>query len=104
MYAHVPPLRCASATTCIASVDLPDDSGPKISTILPRPRPPPAPGREAARERARGDRLDADVAALPQLHDRSLAELLLDLPESHLESLLAVHLEPLLCVSARCAA
>jgi hypothetical protein len=40
MYAQMPPLRCASATTCIASVDLPDDSGPKISTTRPRGRPP----------------------------------------------------------------
>ena len=36
----MPPLRCASATTCIASVDLPDDSGPKISTMRPRGKPP----------------------------------------------------------------
>src|SRR5438128_10042660 len=40
MYAHVPPLRCASATTCMASVDLPEDSGPQISTTRPRGRPP----------------------------------------------------------------
>src|SRR5581483_11590071 len=33
-------LRCASATTCMASVDFPDDSGPKISTIRPRGSPP----------------------------------------------------------------
>src|ERR1043165_9836574 len=36
----MPPLRCASATTCMARVDLPDDSGPKISTTRPRGRPP----------------------------------------------------------------
>src|SRR3954447_2617475 len=36
----MPPLRCASATTCMASVDLPDDSGPKISTTRPRGKPP----------------------------------------------------------------
>src|SRR4029078_3502418 len=40
MYAQMPPLRCASATTCMASVDLPDDSGPKISTTRPRGKPP----------------------------------------------------------------
>ena len=28
MYAQIPPFRCASATTCMASVDFPDDSGP----------------------------------------------------------------------------
>ena len=36
----MPPLRWASATTCIASVDLPDDSGPKISMTRPRGKPP----------------------------------------------------------------
>src|SRR5664279_4727158 len=36
----MPPLRWASATTCMARVDLPDDSGPKISTTRPRGRPP----------------------------------------------------------------
>src|SRR3954468_23067111 len=36
----MPPLRWASATTCMASVDLPDDSGPKISTTRPRGKPP----------------------------------------------------------------
>ena len=48
MYAHTPPLRCASATTCVASVDLPDDSGPKISTIRPRGRPPMPSARSSA--------------------------------------------------------
>ena len=58
----------------------------------------PAPGqaadaeREVERERTGGDGLDADVAALAQLHDRALAELLVDLAERHLECLLAVHL------------
>ena len=36
----MPPLRWASATTCMARVDFPDDSGPKISTIRPRGSPP----------------------------------------------------------------
>src|SRR5207248_1743214 len=36
-------------------------------------------------ERAGGDGGDADVAVLPQPHDRALAELLLDLADGHLE-------------------
>src|SRR5690348_4095762 len=36
----MPPAFCASATTCRASVVLPDDSGPKISTTRPRGMPP----------------------------------------------------------------
>ena len=32
MKAAMPPAFCASATTCSATVVLPDDSGPKIST------------------------------------------------------------------------
>src|SRR5256885_533173 len=43
----------------------------------------------------------ATVATLPQFHDRPLADLLFDLPEGHLECLLAVHLEPLSCLAAR---
>ena len=59
----------------------------------------PAPGksadteREVERERTRGDGFDADVAPLAQLHDRALAELLVDLGECHIECLLAVHCE-----------
>ena len=41
MYADSPPARCACAITCIATVDLPAISGPKISVILPRGMPPP---------------------------------------------------------------
>ena len=44
----MPPLRCASATTCMASVDLPDDSGPKISTMRPRGSPPMPSARSSA--------------------------------------------------------
>ena len=45
----MPPLRCASATTCIASVDLPEDSGPKISTTRPRGKPPTPRARSRGR-------------------------------------------------------
>ena len=44
----MPPLRWASATTCMARVDLPDDSGPKISTTRPRGRPPMPRARSSA--------------------------------------------------------
>src|SRR5215813_12149802 len=38
--AAMPPCFCASATTCSATVVLPLDSGPKISTTRPRGKPP----------------------------------------------------------------
>ena len=38
--AAMPPCFCASAMACMASVVLPDDSGPKISITLPRGYPP----------------------------------------------------------------
>ena len=40
MNAASPPSFCASAMTCSESVVLPDDSGPKISMMRPRGRPP----------------------------------------------------------------
>src|SRR5712691_7347899 len=40
MKAQMPPFFCASATQWSASVVLPDDSGPKISTTRPRGSPP----------------------------------------------------------------
>ena len=36
----MPPFFCASAITCSAMVVLPDDSGPKISLMRPRGKPP----------------------------------------------------------------
>jgi hypothetical protein len=65
---------------------LPDDSAPGQAAD---------PEREVEGQRAGRDRLDPDVPPLAQLHDRALAELLLDLAERHLEGLVAVHLEPL---------
>ena len=49
MYAQMPPLRCASATTWVARVVLPEPSGPKISTTLPRGMPPMPSARSSAR-------------------------------------------------------
>src|SRR5213079_2470986 len=40
MKAQMPPFFCASATVWSASVVLPEDSGPKISTTRPRGKPP----------------------------------------------------------------
>src|SRR5262249_41293751 len=40
MKAQMPPFFCASATVWSASVVLPEDSGPKISTTRPRGSPP----------------------------------------------------------------
>src|SRR3974390_580775 len=40
MKAQMPPFFWASATQCSASVVLPEDSGPKISTMRPRGNPP----------------------------------------------------------------
>src|ERR1700743_1715875 len=40
MKAQMPPFFCPSATVCSASVVLPDDSGPEISTTRPFGRPP----------------------------------------------------------------
>ena len=40
MNAASPPTFCASAMMCSDSVVLPDDSGPKISTMRPRGTPP----------------------------------------------------------------
>ena len=40
---------------------------------------------------AGGHRLDAQTALLAHLHDRALAELLLDLPEGHVECFLSLH-------------
>ena len=43
-------------------------------------------------ECASRDRFDPHVAPLPQLHDRALAELLVDLTQGHLEGFRPVHL------------
>src|SRR6266545_123927 len=66
----------------------------------------PTPGQASDAERdvegegAGGDGGHADVAALSQLHDGALAELLLDLADGHLERLVAFHDGTLLVVCA----
>ena len=58
----------------------------------PSPRQAADPEREVERERTGRDRFDPHVSSLPELHDRTLAELLLDLAERHVERLFPVHL------------
>src|SRR5207248_2286628 len=52
------------------------------------------------RQGARGDGLDGHVCALAHAHDRTLAELLVDLAQSHLECLVSFHRTPFLSWSA----
>ena len=67
----------------------------------------PAPGQaadaegEVERQRAGGDGLDGHGGLLAHLHDRALAELLLDLAEGHVEVLLTVHRAVLSCGGVR---
>ena len=85
MNAAMPPVFCASATTCRAIVVLPEDSGPKISVTRPRGNPPTP--------RAASSEIDpveitetgtmASFAAEPQ--NRPFAKLLFDLSERLLE-------------------
>src|SRR5947208_5367183 len=50
MNAQIPPRRCASAITWYTSVVLPEDSGPKTSTMRPRGSPPIPRARSSASE------------------------------------------------------
>ena len=84
MKAAMPPSRWALATTCRASVVLPLDSGPKISTT--RPQGMPWPPRAMSNERLPvGDAADRRGGADAQRHDRPFAELLLDLGQRVLQ-------------------
>ena len=56
----MPPFRWASATTCIARVVLPELSGPKISTIRPRGRPPIPRAKSS-------DRAPVEMDSIPRL-------------------------------------
>src|SRR5436305_2904676 len=49
MNAHIPPVLCASASVWYSSVVLPDDSGPKTSTMRPRGMPPTPSARSSDR-------------------------------------------------------
>ena len=79
----MPPVFCASATTCSAIVVLPDDSGPKISKMRPRGKPP-MPSADIHRDRSgRNHRNRHDRVFRTQPQDRAFAELLLDLAQGN---------------------
>ena len=84
MKAAMPPAFWAWATTCNASVVLPLDSGPKISTIRPLGMPCPPRARSS-------DRLPVGIPSIwrgtlaAQGHDGPFAELLLDLRQRVLQ-------------------
>ena len=72
------------AMTWRASVVLPDDSGPKISTTRPRGIPPMPSAASTASEPV-GMTATARLGPLAQAHDRPLAELPLDLRQRRLD-------------------
>ena len=88
MKATTPPRAWASAMTCWQTVVLPDDSGPKISVIRPRGMPPTPSARSSAIEPGR-DRVDHELLARAELHDRAAPELLLDRGEGGVDRLAA---------------
>src|SRR5256885_206432 len=55
---------------------------------------PADPQRHVEGQRPRRDHVDLHVGVLAQAHDRTLAELLLDLTERHLEGLVMLHWNP----------
>ncbi len=57
-----PPRFCASATTCNATVVLPEDSGPNISITLPRGNPPTPSATSSARH-------PVEITLIPGLTD-----------------------------------
>ena len=69
---------------------MPEDSGPKISTMRPRGRPPMPSARSSASDPVEID-AGRDLAVVAHPHDRALAELALDLAEGDVEGLLAIH-------------
>ena len=80
MNAASPPAFCASAMTCSESVVLPDDSGPKISTMRPRGTPPTPRAASTPIEPVEIALIGGELLR-PQAHDRAFAELALDLRE-----------------------
>src|SRR5207253_843048 len=57
----------------------------------PAPREPADPEGKVERERPRRDSSDGDLGLVAHPHDGSLAELALDLAQSGVQSLLAIH-------------
>ena len=85
MNAHTPPSFWASAMMWYISVVLPEDSGPKTSTMRPRGTPP-IPSARSSDERPGRHDPDTHLGALvAHAHDGALAELAFDLGERALE-------------------
>ena len=68
---------------------MPDDSGPKISTMRPRGSPPIPSARSSESEPVEIAPID-DLRPVAHAHDRALAELPLDLAERDVERFLAI--------------
>ncbi len=86
----MPPFFCASAITCSASVVLPELSGPKISMMRPRGRPPMPRAISRPSEPVEMDSTWA-IGALAELHHRALAEIALDLAQRCSQRLVLIH-------------
>ena len=86
----MPPFFCASAMTCSASVVLPELSGPKISMMRPRGRPPMPSAISSPSEPVEID-FDLGDGALAELHHRALAEIALDLAQRRGKRLVLIH-------------
>ena len=89
MNAAIPPASCAFAMACSARLVLPDLSGPYISTTRPRGRPPMPRATSSAIDPV-GITSTGCPGLVTEPHDRSLAELPLDLDERGLQGLLPV--------------
>ncbi len=71
MKAATPPAFCTSAMACSASVVLPEDSGPKISTTRPRGSPPTPSARSRPIEPLGTTGMGAGSPRVPEPHDAS---------------------------------
>ena len=101
MKPQMPPRFCASATTCSASVVLPEQFRP-VNLDDAAARQAADAERDVEAERAGGDRLDLDrLLVLAEPHDRALAAIPLDLRDRRLQRLLFIHLQLLRRGAAR---
>lgn len=105
MKAAMPPARWALATACRATVVLPEALGAVDLDDTAAGQPADA-ERDVEGDGPRGDDLDGRSHVVAEAHDRTLAVLLLDLPEDHSQGLRAVvgdgccsHVAPALPVS-----
>jgi hypothetical protein len=98
MNAAMPPGFCASATACSATVVLPETLR-AVDLDDAAAGHPADPEREVQRQGAGRDGADVDGRGVAELHQRALAELLLDVGEGEVEGLVAVHGAPGSCSS-----